>query len=249
MAGEDKAVIVTGGASGIGLETARVLAGRGWEVHLLDLDQDALRAACRELGVEDRRGMACNVADEEACAAAVADVTRRASLAAVVNCAGIGTDRPAVETEVADFRRILDVNLIGSFVVSRTAARHWLETGRPGAIVNISSISGIRGNKGRVAYGASKAAVNQMTLVMAAELGRHGIRVNAVAPGPIDTPLARAVHTDDVRRQWDERVPLARYGTTREVAGAVAFLLSEDASYVNGQILGVDGGFLAAGLT
>ena len=87
-----------------------------------------------------------------------------------------------------------------------------------------------------------------MTMIMATELGRHGIRVNAIAPGPIDTPLARSIHTDDVRRQWNERVPQGRYGQPREIAQAVAFLLSEEASYINGQVLAVYGGFVNAGL-
>ncbi|TJW38631.1 MAG: SDR family oxidoreductase, partial [Mesorhizobium sp.] len=147
-----------------------------------------------------------------------------------------------------DFRRIVDVNLTGTFIVSRAAARYWLERKLPGAIVNITSVSGLCGSKGRSAYGASKGGQNLLTLVMANELGVDGIRVNAVAPGPIETPLTQAVHTEDVRRQWLDRVPQRRYGTPREIAGAVAFLISDDASYINGQVLAVDGGFIHAGL-
>ncbi|WP_157017766.1 SDR family NAD(P)-dependent oxidoreductase [Mesorhizobium xinjiangense] len=244
-----KVVAITGGASGIGLATARHLMERGFAPWLLDLKSEALREACSALGLEAARGLACNVTDEVSVDRALADIASECRLAGVVNSAGIAIDRPCIDTSVADFRRIVDVNLTGSFIVARAAARLWLEGGETGSIVHISSISGLCGNKGRSAYGASKGGINTLTMVMANELGPHGIRVNAVAPGPIDTPLARKVHTEDVREQWHKRVPLRRYGSTAEVAGAIAFLMSDDASYVNGQVLAVDGGFVNAGLS
>lgn len=244
-----KCVAITGGASGIGLASARLLLARGFSPWLLDLEPQMLADACSELGISADCGFVCDVVDEMSVAGAIGKIAQAGQLVGVVNSAGIGMDRLAVETSVEDFCRILDVNLTGAFIVSRAAARHWLERGAGGSIVNISSISGLRGNRGRTAYGASKGGVNTMTMVMANELGPKGIRVNAVAPGPIDTPLSRAVHTEDVRAQWHKRVPMRRYGTTGEIAGTVAFLMSEDGGYVNGQVISVDGGFVTAGLS
>jgi NAD(P)-dependent dehydrogenase (short-subunit alcohol dehydrogenase family) len=169
------------------------------------------------------------------------------ALTGVVNSAGIGRDVPALDTSVDLFRRMLEVNLIGSFVVSREAARHMRARG--GSIVNIASVSGIKGNKGRVAYGASKGGVLTMTKVMAVELASLGIRVNAIAPGPIETPLVQEIHTPEVRAAWMTTVPQRRYGSPAEIAGAAVFLLDDrKSSYVTGQTICVDGGFTAAGI-
>jgi NAD(P)-dependent dehydrogenase (short-subunit alcohol dehydrogenase family) len=133
-------------------------------------------------------------------------------------------------------------------VVSREIAKR-MSARRSGAIVNIASVSGIRGNIGRVAYGASKSGVITMTQVMAVEFAAFGVRVNAIAPGPIDTPLVREVHTEQIRAEWMERVPQRRYGEASDIANMAVFLLDDQkAGFVTGQTICVDGGFTAAGL-
>ncbi|MFL5204957.1 MAG: SDR family NAD(P)-dependent oxidoreductase, partial [Microvirga sp.] len=169
-------------------------------------------------------------------------------LTGVVNSAGIGRDVPALDTSVDLFRRMLEVNLIGSFIVSREAAK-LMQVRGSGSIVNIASVSGVIGNRGRVAYGASKGGVITMTKVMAVELASIGIRVNAIAPGPIETPLVQEVHTPEVRAAWMTTVPQRRYGSPDEIAGAAIFLLDQrKSSYITGQTICVDGGFSIAGI-
>jgi NAD(P)-dependent dehydrogenase (short-subunit alcohol dehydrogenase family) len=141
------------------------------------------------------------------------------------------------------------VNVIGSFIVAQAAARAMIEGKRQGAIVNIASISGIRGNIGRVAYGASKGAIVTMTKVMAVELAAHGIRVNAVSPGPVDTPMVQALHGGDIRRLWMNVIPQRRYAAPSEIASVIAFLLDgAKSSFVTGQNWAADGGFEGGGL-
>ena len=244
-----RVAVVTGAARGIGYAIARKFLDLGYRVALLDIDAANLRRAARRLG---RHGTVlaqhCDVADPRQVKASIANVVRRLRrVDALVNNAGIAVFKPILQTTFREWARVLDVNLSGPFLCTQACAPAMLKAGG-GAVVNITSISGLRASSLRVAYGTSKAALDHLTRQQAAELGNLGIRVNAVAPGPVDTAMAKKVHTRDIRADYHDAIPLNRYGTEEEIAEVVAFLCSDAASYVNGQTLAVDGGFDAAGI-
>jgi NAD(P)-dependent dehydrogenase (short-subunit alcohol dehydrogenase family) len=244
-----KIALVTGAARGIGLAAAEWFLDAGWSVALLDIDAPSLAAAVASVARPERTlELPADVRDPRQVADAVARIDARfGRLDALVNNAGIAIFRPLLETTFDDWQQVLATNLNGPFLCTQAAAPLMLRGGG-GAIVNIASISGLRASTLRVAYGTSKAALIQLTLQQAAELGDRGIRVNAIAPGPVETAMAAQVHDAAIRQAYHDSIPLNRYAAPAEIAAAIGFLCSDAASYVNGQCLAVDGGFEATGI-
>jgi NAD(P)-dependent dehydrogenase (short-subunit alcohol dehydrogenase family) len=242
--------IVTGAGSGIGRATAELLLDKGWSVAFLDLSEKSLAdVKAKHGGAKVTRFFPVDVTDEAAVERAVAEtVETLGPIAGVVNSAGMSADKHVFETSAELFRKMLDVNVVGTFIVGKAAAQRMKDTGG-GSIVNISSVSGLRGSKGRSAYGASKGAIVTLTQVMANDLSPYAIRVNAVAPGPVETPMVKAIHTDADRALYHRHIPMKRYGTPEELARVIHFLLDEEqSSYVTGEIIAVDGGYRGSGL-
>jgi meso-butanediol dehydrogenase/(S,S)-butanediol dehydrogenase/diacetyl reductase len=237
--------LVTGAARGIGLATARLFQRDGWRVALLDRDGPALDEAAASL--PGALPLRADISDPAQVDAAIAGaLSGLGRLDALVNNAGVADFGPIEDTTFARWRRVMETNLDGTFLMTQAAIPALRAT--RGAIVNIASISGLRASTLRVAYGTSKAAVIQLTLQQAAELGEYGIRANAVCPGPVRTRLAMAVHTPDIVAAYHDAIPLNRYGSEDEIAEAIVFLCSPRASYITGQVLAADGGFQATGI-
>ncbi len=243
--------LVTGAARGIGLATAGLFLERGWQIAMIDRDAEALDRAAEDLatgnGPERVLPLVCDVSRPDQVTGMIAEVRDRlGGIDALINNAGVAEFGPVEETGFAQWRRVMETNLDGVFLCSQAAIPALKES--RGAIVNIASISGLRASTLRVAYGTSKAAVCHLTQQQAVELGEYGIRANCVAPGPVRTRLAMAVHTPEIIAAYHDAIPLNRYGTEREIASVIVFLCSEEASYVTGQTIAVDGGFECTGV-
>lgn len=245
-----KVAVVTGAARGIGRAAALRLASEGASVALIDFSPDACADTQRAISAAGgtARGYVADVTDRPAVHRVVTNITvELGAINILVNNAAIG--RPALFLDISDanWNEIIGTNLGGIFIVGQEVARRMVESGS-GRIVNVASLAAHTANDAQAAYAAAKGGVVALTRVMAFELARHGIAVNAVSPGPIDTELARTMLTAKARLTREQRIPQGRFGTPEEVAAAIAFLASPDAAYINGEVLVVDGGLLIAGV-
>ena len=247
---EGKVAIVTGAARGIGLAVARAFTREGARVVVADVNDSGAATAARSIGDHGAEGLAVgvNVADPRSVAQMI-ETTRAACgrIDLLVNNAGVGGNTPFLDTTLDEWNRIVGINLTGAFLVAQACAREMVKGGG-GKIVNIASLSGQRGGTGRAAYGAAKAGLELLTKVMAVELAEHNINVNNIAPGAIETEMAKVAHDAATRAAYNYLIPMTRYGTPEEIADAAVFLCSDEARYVHGHTLNVDGGFRAAGL-
>ena len=243
---QNKTAIVTGGASGMGAATARLLAEAGAQVFIVDRNAELAQQSAQMIGATALSG---DVSDSRFCDGAVKTVVDQCGhLDVCVNAAGIILRASGLDTTDEDWQRMLNVNVSGVFYMCRAAIRQMQQQGR-GAIVNFGSIWGELSGKGALAYAASKGAVHQITRTFAIEHARDGVRVNAVCPGEVNTPMLRAAGravplTDEQLREMGERVvPMGRLAQPEEIARVVRFLASDEASYVTGALYYVDGGF------
>ncbi|MDU9003943.1 SDR family NAD(P)-dependent oxidoreductase [Sedimentitalea todarodis] len=242
--------LVTGGAQGIGLACAQALAADGARVVLADIQAEAVEAAAQNLG-DDAVGMAVDMADPAQVAALFDRIEAEVGpVSVLVNNAGVAISEDFLDMSLEDFRKVIDINLVAVFQATQRAARTMVAQGIRGAIVNMSSINAVVAIPKIAGYCASKGGVMQLTKAASLALAPHGIRVNAVGPGSIDTAMMAGINASpDALETALSRTPLRRLGEAREIGDTVAFLASPKASYITGETIYVDGGRLGLNYT
>ena len=240
---EGKVALITGASYGIGFAIAKAMAGAGATIVFNDIKQELVDkgiAAYKEEGIE-AHGYVCDVTNEDAVNAMVAQIEAEVGVVDIlVNNAGITRDNLLMKMSEEDFDAVIQTNLKGVFNCTRHIARQMLKQ-KSGRIINISSVSGVLGNAGQANYCAAKAGVIGLTKSAAKELASRGITVNAVAPGFVNTEMTEVL-SDSVKEAATAQIPLKTFGETKDIAYAVAFLASDEARYITGQVLCVDGG-------
>ena len=240
---QDKRVLITGGASGIGAATAARFVEEGSRVAILDRDPDGCTRIARELHTPTHVADVSNLADVQRAFAALSE--QLGGLDVVINNAGISIRHNFLEITAEQWSKVLGVNLSGVFYIAQTAARHMMQAAG-GVILNTASTNGIVGHPYYADYNATKAGVIQLTRSMALELAPK-VRVNAIAPGYVLTPMQRAEYTDEMLEAVNRKIPLGRHAAPEEIAALFAFLASDDAAYITGQVYVIDGGEIAGG--
>ena len=238
--------IITGGAGALGSATAKTLAEKGANLVIADINVEAAEAVAQS--VPSAISFELDTSSAEQNRACVDEAVKKfGSVDIFLANAGIAINTPVLEITEEQWQNVLNINLSGVFYGCQAAARIMVKKGY-GRLIMMSSVNGFKGINGRAPYAAAKGGLDALTRLMAVELGPKGITVNAVAPGPVDTEIARAMQTAEIRQKWIDHIPAHRYGTPEEVAAAVVFLASKEAAFVNGVTIPVDGGFVGAGL-
>lgn len=247
---KEKSVIVTGGASGIGRAIAEQFAQEGATVIVADIDRESTQDTVEAISARGGRALPVNVdVSNPRSVQEMIDTTVDANgrLDVIVNSAAVPSVSKIIDISFETWNKVLNINLTGTFLCAQAAARCMVDAGG-GRIINLASVNGQRAITGRGAYTAAKGGVIMLTRIMAAELGPENITVNAIAPGPVDTPMVKEMHSASTREAWYRALPIKRYAQPGEVANATLFLASSEAGYITGHILNVDGGFDATGL-